>query len=477
MNGMKGDGGIYPHIFHSFLYLGEVFMIHCYSLNGFNICMDVESGAIHVLDDLPFKMLEFLDSDMQKDCPQAVLYEMKNLYPESDMKAAYEELYGLYQNGMLFSERDYDINLEETYPIKALCLHISHDCNLRCKYCFAEGGDFAQGRKVMPYEVAKKAIDFVVARSGERRNIEVDFFGGEPLLNFDVVKQTVAYARALESAKKKHFRFTLTTNGVLLNDDIMDYLNKEMSNVVLSLDGRKCVNDTVRVRVDGTGSYDTIVPKFQEFVKRRKGNNYYVRGTFTAENLNFSKDVMHLKDLGFKQVSVEPVVLDKNNPMALSESMLPKIFNEYEKLAQDLLLLKEKGEFFNFFHFMIDLEQGPCVIKRVKGCGSGSEYLAVTPDGDIFPCHRFAGMPDFKMGNVLNGTEIDRKIQKKFTAATVLAKPDCEKCFAKYYCSGGCAANNYNENGDILKPHNISCELERKRIECAIMLKAAEAFH
>lgn len=450
-------------------------MIHCYTLNGFHICMDVESGAVHILDKLPFEMLEFLDPEMTEECPDGVLEKMGEKYAREEICAAYAELFALYKDGLLFSQRDYDIPLQETYPIKALCLHISHDCNLRCKYCFAEGGDFAQGRKVMPFEVAKSAIDFVVARSESRKNIEVDFFGGEPLMNFEVVRQTVDYARSLEQKTGKRFRFTLTTNGVLLNDSVMDYLNKEMSNVVLSLDGRKCVNDRVRVRADGTGSYDSITPKFQEFVRRRAGKDYYVRGTFTAQNLDFSKDVMHLRELGFEQVSVEPVVLDKNDPLALQPDMLPQIFEEYEKLSNEMIDLKKKGEFFNFFHFMIDLEQGPCVVKRVKGCGAGSEYLAVTPDGDIYPCHRFAGMPEFKMGNVLEGTQLDTSLQKHFTAATVLAKPECEKCFAKYYCSGGCSANNFNENGDILKPHKMSCELEKKRIECAIMIKAAEA--
>lgn len=472
------DMGRELHIYHSFFYLlGDAFyMLHCYSLNGYHICMDVESGAIHVLEKLPFEMLQFLQEDqMTAECPAEVIAAMSDRYAEAEIRQAYDELYGLYREGMLFSKRDYEIRLEPTYPIKALCLHISHDCNLRCKYCFAEGGDFAQGRKVMPFEVAKKAIDFVIERSEKRRNIEVDFFGGEPLMNFEVVKQTVSYARSLEESTGKRFRFTLTTNGMLLTDEVMDYLNQEMSNVVLSLDGRKCVNDAVRVRVDGTGSYDKIVPKFQKFVRQRKGKDYYVRGTFTAQNLDFGKDVVHLKELGFEQVSVEPVVLDSNHPMALKESMLEQIYAEYESLAKKMIEYKRNGDFFNFFHFMIDLQQGPCVIKRVKGCGSGSEYLAVTPDGDIYPCHRFAGMPEFRMGNVLDGTQLNETIRRQFTAATVLAKPECENCFAKYYCSGGCAANNFNENGDILKPHKMSCELERKRIECAIMIKAAEA--
>ncbi|PWM46435.1 MAG: thioether cross-link-forming SCIFF peptide maturase [Clostridiales bacterium] len=450
-------------------------MIHQYSQNGVNIVMDVESGAVHILEDLPYEILHFLDeNNITKNCPDK-LYKSLVKYSREDIESAYAELYSLYQEGLLFSKRDYEINLQSEYPIKALCLHISHDCNLRCKYCFADGGDFMQGRKTMPLEVAKKAIDFIIARSENRKHLEVDFFGGEPLMNFDVVKQTVQYARSIEKEHNKEFRFTLTTNGVLLDDDVIDFVNKEMSNVVLSLDGRKCVNDDVRITPNNKGSYDAIVPKFQKLVRQRQGKDYYVRGTFTAKNLDFSKDVMHIHSLGFDQVSVEPVVLDKESPMAIQKQMLPEIFKEYDLLAEELIALKKKGEFLNFFHFMIDLDQGPCVVKRVKGCGSGTEYVAVTPDGDIYPCHRFVGNEDFKMGNVMQNFETDKKIAKDFAACTVLAKPDCEKCFAKYYCSGGCAANNYNENGDILKPHEVSCELERKRTECAIYIKACEA--
>ncbi|MDF2686803.1 MAG: hypothetical protein K0S55_1986, partial [Clostridia bacterium] len=422
-------------------------------------------------------MLKYIGSPMDEMCSE----EIKNImsteygYSEDMTKTAYNELYSLYKDEMLFAERNYNIEIKNDYPVKALCLHIAHDCNMRCKYCFAEGGDFAQGRKLMTFEVAKKAIDFIIAKSENRVNLEVDFFGGEPLMGFDVVKKTVEYARSIEKENNKNFRFTITTNGILLNDEIMDYINKEMSNVVLSLDGRKTVNDNVRIRVGGSGSYDAIVPKFKKFVEKRGNGSYYIRGTFTSENLDFSEDVMHIKDLGFEQVSVEPVVLNENSPYALKEEHLPKIFDEYEKLALKLNQIKEKGEFFNFFHFMIDLEQGPCVIKRVKGCGSGSEYVSVSPEGDIYPCHRFVGKHEFFMGNVLENNELNPKIKEMFTASTVLNKPECDRCWAKYFCSGGCAANNFNSNSDILKPHKISCELEKKRIECAIMLKASEA--
>lgn len=451
-------------------------MIHAYTQNGLNIILDVESGAIHILEELPYKMLKYINPPMEEKCSEEIKIKMlTHGFTEEMSVLAYDELYSLYKDEMLFTERDYVIELKNDYPVKALCLHIAHDCNMRCKYCFAEGGDFAQGRKLMPFEVAKKAIDFIIEKSEKRVNLEVDFFGGEPLLGFDVVKKTVEYARSIEKEHNKIFRFTITTNGILLNDENTDYINSEMSNVVLSLDGRKSVNDNTRIRIGGSGSYDTIVPKFKKFVKKRGSQSYYIRGTFTADNLDFSEDVMHIKDLGFEQVSVEPVVLDESSPYALKEENLPRIYNEYEKLALKIDEINEKGEFFNFFHFMIDLEQGPCVIKRVKGCGSGSEYVAVSPDGDIYPCHRFVGKPDFLMGNVLEGFELNPQIKQKFTASNVLNKPECEQCWAKYFCSGGCAANNFNANGDILKPNKISCELERKRIECAIMIKGLQA--
>ena len=465
-------------------------MLHLYTQNDVNIVLDVESGSVHVLEPAAYELCGLInavcDGDRadccspktifsEKACPAEFKDKLVSVYGEEQIEEAFSGLKELFEEDLLFAERDYEINLPDDYPIKALCLHISHDCNLRCKYCFAEGGDFGHGRKNMPFEVAKKAIDFVIARSGTRHNLEIDFFGGEPLINFEVVKQTVEYARSLEKEYNKNFRFTLTTNGILLNDEITDYINREMSNVVLSLDGRKSVNDAVRYDVGGNGSYDKIVPKFKKLVENRNGKDYYVRGTFTSQNLDFAADVEHIRSLGFDQVSVEPVVLDKNDPLAINPEHLPRIFEEYQTLTNNMADLQKKGEFFNFFHFMIDLEQGPCVVKRVKGCGCGTEYVAITPDGDIFPCHRFAGMDDFKLGNVLDNFETKQELVDYFKKSTVLNKPECEKCWAKYYCSGGCAANNFNCHGDILKPHEVSCEMERKRIECAIALKALAA--
>ncbi len=468
-------------------------MLHLYSHNGINIVLDVESGSVHVLEPAAYELCKLIsdacygDSAYLKVTPESVfinsacpsVFKDKLIsvfkFDSNEIEDAYSELKELFEEEMLFAKRDYAINLPEDYPVKALCLHISHDCNLRCKYCFAEGGDFGHGRKNMPFEVAKKAIDFVIERSGTRHNLEIDFFGGEPLINFDVVKKTVEYARSLEKQHNKNFRFTITTNGILLNDEIADYINREMSNVVLSLDGRKEVNDSVRYDVAGNGSYDRIVPKFKKLVENRKGKDYYVRGTFTTQNLDFASDVEHIRSLGFNQVSVEPVVLDSHDPLAIKEEHLEKIFSEYDLLTEKLADIHKKGDFFNFFHFMIDLEQGPCVIKRVKGCGCGTEYVAITPDGDIFPCHRFVGMDEFKLGNVMDSFDTKKELLDYFKQSTVLNKPVCEDCWAKYYCSGGCAANNYNCHGDILKPHEISCEMERKRIECAIYLKALEA--
>lgn len=356
-----------------------------------------------------------------------------------------------------------------------MCLNIAHDCNLRCEYCFAAKGDFGRGRMLMPLEVAKKAIDFLVEKSGTRHNLEVDFFGGEPLMNFEVVKETVAYARSLEKPHNKNFRFTITTNGLLLSDDKIDFINREMSNVVLSIDGRREVNDRLRIRTNGGGSYDTIVPRFQKLVATRgKDKDYYARGTFTKYNLDFTEDVLHLVDLGFDQVSVEPVVSDPKLSYSIQEEDLPRVFEEYERLANTIIARKKAGEGFNFFHFMIDLNQGPCAIKRLRGCSCGNEYVAVTPEGDIFPCHQFVGEDDWKMGNVLDGSyDLERK--NEFALANVYSKERCKNCWAKFYCSGGCNANNWQYEGDIHKPHEIACALEQKRLECAVMIQAALA--
>ena len=451
-------------------------MIHAYKLNGYNIILDVHSGGVHVVDDLFYDLTTSLTPPLGESCPQEVLDKLKASYPEEELQEAYEEILTLYKEGSLFSEDDYDKfqNLMTLSPVKAMCLHISHDCNLRCDYCFAGTGDYGNGRKNMPLEVGKKAIDYLIAKSENRRNLEVDFFGGEPLLNFDVVKEVVLYARSLEEKYNKKFRFTITTNGVLLTDDKIDFINEQMYNVVLSIDGRKEVNDRVRHRVDRSGCYEAIMPKFKKLVDKRGDGQYYVRGTFTKYNLDFTEDVLHLNRCGFDQISVEPVVADPQYPYAITEADLPVIDAEYERLAKILIQRRKERTGFNFFHFMLDLDQGPCAIKRLRGCGAGNEYVAVTPDGDVYPCHQFVGHPEWKMGDVFTQS-IDLEMKKKFAASTVYGKEDCRNCWAKFYCSGGCNANSQTYCGSILKPYHLSCELEKKRVECAIMIKAALA--
>lgn len=454
----------------------ENYLIHKYSLNGYNIVIDVHSGAIHVVDDVTYNILDSVKPPMSENCPNELIEQYSKVYSADDVKEAYSEIYELYKADELFSADDYEQfkNMMVDSPIKAMCLHIAHDCNLRCSYCFASTGDFGKGRKLLPFETGKKAIDFLIENSKGRRNLEVDFFGGEPLMNFEVVKQIVEYARSKEKEFNKNFRFTITTNGILLTDDKIDYINKEMSNVVLSIDGRKEVNDRLRKRVDGTGSFDTIVPKYKNLVDKRGQDQYYVRGTFTKYNLDFTEDVLELNRLGFEQISVEPVVSDTENEFAITEKDLPEVYKEYEKLAKTLLALKKEGKGFNFFHFMLDLDQGPCAIKRLRGCGCGNEYVAVTPDGDIYPCHQFVGNDGWKMGSVLDGS-LNKEMKANFAKANIYGKEECRKCWAKFYCSGGCNANNMQYRGDILKPHTVSCELEKKRLECAIMMKAAQA--
>ena len=450
-------------------------MSHQFKNNGYNIVLDVHSGAVHVVDDMVYDLLETGIDFQSKECPAEVLNSLKN-YPENDVIEAYGELKSLKDSGLLFSEDDYEqfADMMVHSPLKAMCLHVSHDCNLRCKYCFAEQGVYGGKAEVMSEEVAKAAIDFLIARSGTRRNLELDFFGGEPLMNFDVVKKTVEYARSLEKEHNKNFRFTMTTNGVLLNEEISEYLNREMHNVVLSLDGRKEVNDRMRPNVAGHGSYDRIVPKYQQFVQMRGDKDYYVRGTFTKENLDFAEDVLHMASLGFDQISVEPVVSDPYLPFSIQENDLPRVFEEYDRLAALILEKKREGRCFNFFHFMIDLEQGPCAIKRLRGCGCGNEYAAVDPQGGVYPCHQFVGKPEWKMGDVLKN-EYNTDMKSEFARANVYAKEECRSCWAKFYCSGGCNANNQQYEGDILKSHKLSCELEKKRLECALMIRAALA--
>ncbi|AUS98729.1 thioether cross-link-forming SCIFF peptide maturase [Clostridium thermosuccinogenes] len=447
-------------------------MIHKFSMKGTNIVVDVNSGAVHVFDDLSYEILDYY----KKYDNEKIIEMLSDRYDKLEIKEALEEIQSLEKDGQLYSEDIYKDHLPvgDAKPVvKALCLHISHDCNLRCKYCFASTGDFGRHRSVMSPEVGKKAIDFLLRESGGRRNLEVDFFGGEPLLNFDTVKEIVNYALEKEKEYNKHFRFTITTNAVLLNEDHKKFINEHMSNVVLSIDGRPEVNDRMRFRIDGTGTYKDILPKIKDMAESRNQTNYYVRGTFTRENLDFSKDVIHLADQGFKQISVEPVVAAKDSGYDLREEDLPVLFEEYEKLAYEYVKRQKEGNGFNFFHFMIDLNQGPCIAKRITGCGAGHEYLAITPEGDIYPCHQFVGMDDFKMGTVMDG-KLNTGIQNYFSNSNVYTKKECMQCWARFYCSGGCAANEYQFNGDINVPYKVGCELEKKRVECALWIKTQE---
>lgn len=456
-------------------------MIHKYSLNGYNIVLDVNSGAVHVVDDVTSDLLDILDLPITDDSEGELVEKLQHKYTVEQITEAYQDVKELMEQDLLFSEDTYGDYAAKMVsgPVKAMCLHIAHDCNLRCKYCFASTGEYGGKRALMSPEVGKKAIDYLLKYSYGRKNLELDFFGGEPTMNFDAVKEVVAYARFKEKEHGKNFRFTITTNGVLLDDDKIDFINREMYNCVLSLDGRKEINDAIRPTVNGKGSYDLIVPKYQKLVEARRKcadnrNQYYVRGTFTKKNLDFTQDVLHLFDLGFDQVSVEPVVSPEYQDYAITEEDLPRIFQEYEALAKTVLQLKKEGKKFNFFHFMIDLDQGPCAIKRLRGCGCGNEYVAVTPEGDVYPCHQFVGMDDWKMGSVLDQS-LDLEKKDYFAKTNVYTKEDCKNCWAKFYCSGGCNANSLQYAGDVRKSHRISCELEKKRLECAIMIQAAMA--
>ena len=462
-------------------------MIHQYKNNGYYIILDVNSGSVHSADAPLYDAVEILSGivpDMEKPAPltkeqkQAVCTALAGRYEVAETLEVLEEIQALIDAEELFTADVYknyvmDFKKRQTV-VKALCLHIAHDCNLACKYCFAEEGEYHGRRALMSFEVGKKALDFLIANSGNRVNLEVDFFGGEPLMNWDAVKQLVEYGRSREKECNKKFRFTITTNGVLLNDEIMDFCNREMSNVVLSLDGRKEVNDRMRPFRNGSGSYDLIVPKFQKFAESRGTKDYFVRGTFTRNNLDFSKDVLHFADLGFKKLSIEPVVADPKEPYSIREEDLPQIMEEYDRLAKEFIKRKKEGRGFQFFHFMIDLNQGPCVAKRLSGCGSGTEYLAVTPWGDFYPCHQFVGMEDFLLGNVDEGIT-NTKVRDEFKLCNVYAREKCRDCFARFYCSGGCAANAYNFSGDITGAYEIGCAMQKKRIECAIMIRAALA--
>ena len=437
-------------------------MVHQYKNTGYNMVLDVCSGSVHVVDDLSYDVIALYEDHTEEE----IVKNLSDRYSEKDIREAFQEVKELAEEGMLFTEDQYESYIfdvkQRSTVVKALCLHIAHDCNLACRYCFAEEGEYKGDRSLMSAEVGKKALDFLIKNSGNRINLEVDFFGGEPLMNFDVVKEIVSYGRELEKTHHKKFRFTMTTNGVLLNDDIMEFLNKEMSNVVLSIDGRKEVHDHMRL------------PKFQKFAQMRGDKSYYVRGTFTRNNLDFCKDVLHMADLGFDEISIEPVVAEDGESYAIREEDLPVIFEQYDLLAKEMIKREKEGNGFTFFHFMIDLTGGPCVAKRLSGCGSGTEYLAVTPWGDLYPCHQFVGEEDFLLGNVYDGVK-RMDLVNEFKGCNVYTKEKCKKCFARFYCSGGCAANSYKFHGTLNDAYDIGCEMERKRVECALMIKAALA--
>ncbi|MEF9991004.1 MAG: thioether cross-link-forming SCIFF peptide maturase [Romboutsia sp.] len=448
-------------------------MIHKFSMNGYNIALDVNGGAVHVVDEVAYKVLDFYKNNTKEE----IIDILKNEYTKEQVEEAYEEMKALENDGLLYSKDTYELHpsfVDRKKVVKAMCLHVAHDCNLKCKYCFAAQGDFGGAKEMMSSEVGKAAIDYLIANSGNRRNLEIDFFGGEPLMNFDVVKELVEYGRSVEKEHNKVIRYTITTNGVLLDDENTKYINEHMHNVVLSLDGRKEVNDNMRPTLNDKGSHDIILPKFKKLVESRpKDKYYYIRGTFTRDNLDFSKDVMHFANEGFKLTSVEPVVGDESNPYALREEDMPKVFEEYEKLAIEYADMKAKGDDFKFFHFMIDLNQGPCVIKRITGCGAGNEYLAITPNGDIYPCHQFVGNEEYKMANILDEeVSLPVEMRETFKNAHVYSKEDCKKCWNKFYCSGGCHANATNFNNDVNKPYELGCEMQKKRTECSIMIQA-----
>lgn len=454
-------------------------MIHQYKLNGYNIVLDVFSGSVHNVDDLAYDVISLY----KEKTPEEIVSEMLKKYSndttvnKAEILQVIDDIKSLEDDGKLYTEDVYkdlafDFKNNNTV-IKALCLHISHTCNLNCEYCFASQGKYHGDRALMSFEVGKRAIDFLVENSGSRKNLEVDFFGGEPLMNWQVVKEIVAYARSIEKEKNKNFRFTLTTNGVLIDDDVIDFANKEMHNVVLSLDGRKEVHDRLRKTVNGKGSYDTIVPKFQEFVKRRGDKGYYIRGTFTHNNTDFTNDIFHMADLGFTELSMEPVVCSPDDPYALTYDDLPVVFQQYEILAKEMLKREKQGKPLTFYHYMIDLTGGPCIYKRISGCGSGTEYMAVTPWGELYPCHQFVGDPKYNLGDIYDGVK-NKEVQNEFKLCNAYARSECKECWAKLYCSGGCAANAYNATGSVTGVYEYGCQLFKKRIECAIMMKVAQ---
>ena len=455
-------------------------MVHQYKLNGHNIVLDTASGSVHSVDEVAYDIIEMY----KKESPEAIVSKILEKYKgredvtREDILLCIDDVRELVESGKLFSVDKYE-SLAYTYKnnsnvIKAMCLHVAHVCNLNCSYCFASQGKYQGERAVMSYEVGKRAFDFLIEKSGTRRNLEVDFFGGEPLMNWEVVKKLVEYARSIEKEHNKNFRFTLTTNGMLIDDEVIDFLNKEMSNVVLSLDGRKEVNDHFRKDYKGEGSYDKIVPKFLRLVEARDGKNYYVRGTYTHNNTDFTNDILHMADLGFTELSMEPVVCPPGDPYALTEEDLPKLFEQYELLAKEMIKRKREGRGFTFYHYMLDLKNGPCIYKRITGCGSGTEYVSVTPWGELYPCHQFVGDEKYSLGNIWDGIT-NTEIQDGFRSCNAYAKEECRDCWAKLYCSGGCAANAYHATGSINGIYKYGCELFKKRIECAVMIKVAEA--
>ena len=454
-------------------------MVHCYKLGGVNIVLDVFSCSVHIVDDVAYDMIELYETSSKEQITDLILKKYSGEVTIEDINDCFSDIEELKSQGKLFTQDTFapmadKLKQKTSGVVKALCLHVAHTCNLNCSYCFASQGKYQGDRALMSFEVGKRALDFLIENSGTRTNLEVDFFGGEPLMNFDVVKKLVTYAREVEKPAGKNFRFTLTTNGVLIDDDVIDYCNKEMSNIVLSLDGRKEVHDRFRVDYQGKGSYDKIVPKFQKFVQARGNKDYYMRGTFTHANPDFLNDIKQMLDLGFTELSMEPVVCAPNDPSALTEEDLQVVFKQYEDLASLMLERRKQGKPFTFYHYMIDLKGGPCIYKRVSGCGSGTEYMAVTPWGDLYPCHQFVGDEKFRLGSVFEGVT-NKTIQNEFLACNVYTRPECKDCWAKLYCSGGCSANAYHATGSINGVYESGCKLFKKRMECAIMLEAVKA--
>lgn len=455
-------------------------MIHAYKMNGYNIILDQNSGCVHSVDEATYDIITMYESKSKEEIKSYILDKYKNQDDviSAEIDLCFEDIEALIKDGRLFAEDTFEaeaVNFKRRQGVvKAICLHVAHDCNLACKYCFAGKGEYDGPKGLMSFETGKRALDFLIEQSGTRRNLEVDFFGGEPLLNWEVCKKLVAYGREQEKKHNKNFRFTLTTNGLLINDDVIDFCNKEMANVVLSLDGRKITNDAMRVSANGTGSYDLIIDKFKKLAKARNQKDYYMRGTYTHNNLDFASDIIHMADLGFKELSIEPVVSDPSEPYALKNEDLPVLKEQYQILADEMLRRYRKGDGFTFYHYMIDLDAGPCIVKRVSGCGVGTEYLAVTPSGELYPCHQFVGDEKFLLGDIWKGIT-NKEVIEQFEGCNVYSHKECKDCFAKLYCSGGCAANAYHTTGSVNGIYEFGCELHRKRIECAIMLKVAEA--